>query len=50
MEGHRRKVVGVSVASVAALIAKVSPVVVGSVLSLYVAWWLYRHARSKRVD
>jgi mannitol-specific phosphotransferase system IIBC component len=48
VEGHRRKVVGVSVASVAALIAKMSPLIVGSVLSAYVAWWLYRHARSKK--
>ena len=50
MEGHRRKVVGVSVASMAALIVKVSPIIVGSALSLYVAWWLYKHAGSKRAD
>lgn len=48
MEGHRRKVVGVSIASVAALVAKVSPVIVGGVLGAYVAWWLYCHARSKK--
>jgi len=50
MEGHRRKVVGVSIASMMALIAKASPIIVGSVLGLYVTWWLYRHARSKRAD
>jgi hypothetical protein len=48
MEGHRRKVVGVSIASVAALLIKISPLLVGSTLSIYVAWWLYRHGRYKK--
>ncbi len=48
MEGHRRKVVGVSIASIAALLVKAKPALVGAALAVYLAWWMHRHARSKR--
>lgn len=48
VEGHRRKVVGMSIASVVALMVKASPLIVGSVLNVYMVWWLYKHARSKK--
>jgi hypothetical protein len=48
MDGHRRKIVAVSIATIASLTIGANPLIVSATLSLYVVWWMYRYGRTKK--